>query len=283
VYRILAPAPELSPFIESYWFVGAEGAEPLDLRVEVFVDGRADLIFNFGAAYVREVIGRGSAEMAHSNLDAQRLVPIRIVQRGQLRTTGVRFHLGGVGPFARAPLHRFTGSTPVPHDVFGEPASKLERALQRTLDADGQKSLLDEFFLAQLDLSTSWVAFESALRCAQEARGTAELEALAEAAGASSRHVERLFARFLGIPPRALTRVLRFQTALRALMRDPGCSLAAVAAEAGYFDQSHFVRDFREMTGGAPRGYRGYFPPQGPTDFAPNVVVFVQDDDPEER
>jgi AraC-like DNA-binding protein len=96
-------------------------------------------------------------------------------------------------------------------------------------------------------------------------------------AGVSTRQVERLFARHLGVAPKTVARVVRFQAALRALMRDPGCPLADVAAAAGYFDQAHFVRDFRRMTGGVPRGYRGYYPPEGPSDFAPNVVVFLQD------
>lgn len=283
MYQLRAPAPELSPFIESYWFVGAEGPEPSDLRVDVFVDGRADLIFNFGAPYMREVIGGERVAMASSNLDAQRLVPIRITQRGLLRTTGVRFHIGGVGPFARAPLHRFTGTTPVPRAVFGEAASRLEETLRDTLDPDAQKQRLDAFFRDLFVTSKAFECFQTALRCAVEARGALDLEALGEAAGVSCRHVERVFARFLGIPPRALGRVLRFQTAIQALMRDPGCTLADVAASAGYFDQAHFIKEFRKMTGGVPRGYRGYFPPGGPNDFAPNVVVFVQDPDLEGR
>lgn len=278
MYQLRYPAPELSRYIENYWFVGADEVECLDLKVDVFVDGRADLIFNFGDPYVREVIGSEPATISRSNLDAQRLVPIRITQRGRLRTTGVRFHLGGVGPFAREPLHRFTGQTPAPFAVFGPEASELETSLGSAPDADAQKLLLDEFFNRQLVSSSALLAFESALQRAIKDRGAAELEALAGAAGASRRHVERLFARFLGIPPRALTRVLRFQTALRALMHDPGCTLTSVAADAGYFDQAHFIRDFREMTGGVPRGYRGYFPPEGPSDFAPNVVVFQEDD-----
>jgi AraC-like DNA-binding protein len=279
VYQLRLPATELSRYIESYWFVGADGQELADLRVDVYVDGRADLIFNFGDPYVREVIGGRRAAMSKSNLDAQRLVPIRITQRGRLRTTGVRFRLGGVGPFSLAPLNRFTGGTPAPFAVFGNDVIRLEGCLRGTLDADGQKILLDDFFCKHLVVPRAFPAFEAALQRAVEARGAAKLEALADAAGATSRHVERLFARFLGIAPRSLARVLRFQTALQALMHDTGFTLAAVAAEAGYFDQAHFVRDFREMTGGVPRGYRGYFPPAGPTDFAPNVVVFVQDDD----
>jgi AraC-like DNA-binding protein len=50
-----------------------------------------------------------------------------------------------------------------------------------------------------------------------------------------------------------------------------------VAAQAGYFDHAHFIKDFRRMSGGVPRGWRGYYPADAPSDFAPNVVVFLQD------
>ena len=60
-------------------------------------------------------------------------------------------------------------------------------------------------------------------------------------------------------------------------MSDPEGSLAELASQCGYFDQAHFIREFRRMTGGVPRGYRGYYPPDGPADFAPNVVAYVQD------
>jgi hypothetical protein len=66
-------------------------------------------------------------------------------------------------------------------------------------------------------------------------------------------------------------------------MTDPGVPLGVVAVETGYYDQAHFIRDFRLFSGEVPRGYRGYYPPEGPADFAPNVVVFVQDAQPAER
>ena len=93
----------------------------------------------------------------------------------------------------------------------------------------------------------------------------------------STRHLQRLFARDLGFPPKTVARVLRFQRALTGLMDDPRRSLGELAAASGYFDQAHFIKDFRRFSGGVPRGYRGYYPPAAPTDFAPNVVVFVQD------
>lgn len=275
MYVLRSPAEQLRPYIEHYWFVSQAPGETVDLRVDVFVDARADLVFNFGAPYRREVIGGATVELADSNLDAQRLAPIRIIQRGSVRIVGVRFHLGGLAPFARDPLASFTDLTPAPDVVLGPRVRDLEVALRDDPGPDAAAALLDAFFLDRFaDIPA---AFARALETLTSTGGRASVADLADAAGVSHRQVERLFARHLGIPPKTVGRIVRFQGALRSLMADPGCPLGEIAAGAGYYDQAHFIRDFRLFSGGVPRGYRGYYPPEGPADFAPNVVAFIQD------
>ena len=276
MYELRPPAALLQPFIEHYWSVAPDGHGPVDLRVDVFVDGRADLVFNFGAPYTREALGV-ARRVRRSNLDAQRLHPIRITQRGAVEVCGVRFRLGGLGPFVRTPLTAWTDQTPAPADVLGPEATALETALRDAAGLDARAALLDAFFLRALIDDAARRRFDRALAALVSSDGGATVAAAAEAAGVSSRELGRLFARHLGVAPKAVARVLRFQSALRALMRDPGCALADVAARCGYFDQAHFIKDFRRFTGGVPRGYRGYYPPAAPSDFAPNVVLFVQD------
>ncbi len=277
MYVLRQPDEQLRPFIEHFWFVIDSAGEDVDLEVEVFVDARADLIFNFGAPYRREVIGGPVAEIADSNLDAQRLVPIRITQRGTVRVLGVRFQLGGVAPFSRAHLADLSGTTAPVTSVFGTEAVRLEAELDEERDLDAAAALLDRFFLGRLASFGPNRAFEQALAVLRETDGQASLADVVDAAGVSVRHVQRLFLQRLGFPPRTVARVLRFQAALNGLMTEPATTLGELAAQAGYFDQAHFIRDFRAFTGGVPRGYLGYYPPEGPSDFAPNVVVFIQD------
>jgi len=277
MYRLRPPAEALRRYIENYWFVSHAPGEDVELRVEVFVDARADLIFNFEAPYRREVIGGATTQHDRSNLDAQRLVPIRILQHGAVRIVGVRFHLGGLAPFTRLRVAEWSGGTPLPEQVFGDETRQLEWALRAEPDLAVSGKMLDEFFIGRLRFDGAQATFERVLSALVAGGGRAPVSRLAEVAASSPRQIERLFARSLGFPPKTVGRVLRFQSSLRQLMADPGVSLGEVAADAGYFDQAHFVRDFRLFTGGVPRGYRGYYPPEGPADFAPNVVVFVQD------
>ena len=278
MYVLRRPAAPLREFIEHYWFVLDAAGESVDLHVEVFVDARADLIFNFGAPYRREVIAGPTNEIGASNFDAQRLVPIRIEQHGRVRVGGVRFHLGGVGPFTSAHLADRSGRTCPPQMVFGAEATGLEGELRGERDPDVAARLLDEFFLERLRRFGPHPAFFRALDVARASDGSADFAEMTDAAGLSRRHIERLFARELGFPPKTVARVLRFQRALKGLMTNPDGSLSALATSTGYYDQAHFIRDFKRFTGGIPRGYRGYYPSAAPTDFAPNVVVFVQDE-----
>lgn len=273
MYQLRRPAADLQPFVEHYWFVTHPDDEPVTLHVDVYVDARADLIINHGVSYRREVVGGRAEQIIRSNLDAQRLEPIRISQHGLVDIAGVRFRLGGLGPLVRSPLTELTGRTPDAGAVFGKDAAALERALAETPDLDAKAALLDSFLISRLDTGGRFPQFAAAL-------AVLERGAHPELGASERRDRARLFARYLGIPPQTLTRVVRFQTALRSLMSDPEGSLGELASRCGYFDQAHFIREFRRMTGGVPRGYRGYYPPDAPADFAPNVVAYVQDTHP---
>jgi len=279
VYRLASPNTELLPFVEHYWSVAAADDELVDLSVDVYVDARADLVFNFGAPYFRSIIGQRPVSYAESNLDAQRDAPIRIVQRGAVSICGVRFHAGGLSPFVAGSLAAYTNRTPGIAEVFGEEALRLDMKLSECrLDLDRQRVLLDGFLLNRLRLDTSYAAFTAAKGAIEADGGKTPVEAVSRGAAISPRNLNRLFQRLLGFSPKAYARIVRFQKALRMLMADGSTTLAEVSADCGYFDQSHFVKDFRRFTGGVPRGYKGYYPPAAPRDFAPNVVRFLQDD-----
>lgn len=278
MYQLARPVAELAPYIEHYWAVYATPESPVDLSVDVFVDGRADLIFNVGAPYTREVLHRGRRLVRRSNLDAQRLEPIRIVQRGDVVVTGVRFRTAGLSPFVRRSLHDWNGALVVPSEAFGSEVARLERALAESArDVEAQGRALDAFFVGRLELTPSRQSVLALTAEIERAPGAVRIDALLAARGASVRHVNRLFRQHLGFGPKTLARIARFQRALTMLQRPYEGTMGELAAACGYYDQSHFVRDFRRFSGAPPTRKAGYFPPDAPRDFAPNLVQFVQD------
>ncbi|MGH9662021.1 MAG: helix-turn-helix domain-containing protein, partial [Bryobacteraceae bacterium] len=94
-------------------------------------------------------------------------------------------------------------------------------------------------------------AIDHALARIEIAAAPGGVARLARETGMSERQLERAFADRVGISPKLLARIDRFQRALRAV-EEAGVSGAAVAADLGYYDQAHLIRDFREFTGSTP-------------------------------
>ncbi len=71
----------------------------------------------------------------------------------------------------------------------------------------------------------------------------------------SVRTLERMFLSEVGLPPRDLRAILRFQAALARLAHAQRVGFALFAVECGYADQAHFARDFRRFTGATPAAF----------------------------
>lgn len=85
--------------------------------------------------------------------------------------------------------------------------------------------------------------------------GAVEIGALAAEVGWSRRHLSARFRSEVGLPPKTVARILRFDRVARTLRRRDGAGLADIAYACGYADQAHLNRDFREFAGTTPTGY----------------------------
>jgi AraC-like DNA-binding protein len=139
--------------------------------------------------------------------------------------------------------------------------------LDEALGADGER-LLDRLaaaptWEARLDLLDDWFAGRDVPPLSPEvvwlrrqlvaSKGNARVEPLMDQTGWSRRHLTERFRRQFGLTPKTYARLLRFEYANALLMeRRAGWSLADVAMEAGYYDQSHLTRDFTALAGATP-------------------------------
>jgi transcriptional regulator GlxA family with amidase domain len=93
---------------------------------------------------------------------------------------------------------------------------------------------------------------QRAIEAIAASHGTADLEWVARQANLGPRQFRRRCLEESGLTPKHLCRVLRFRHAWSLAERSAGRDWSGVAAEAGYFDQAHLIRDFRELAGGPP-------------------------------
>jgi AraC-like DNA-binding protein len=246
-YRELAPPPPLDELVHCFWFLRGEGEGPPQTVVP---DGRIEIVVHLAEPFAEVDASGAQRGQAPVLVGGQLTGPIRLAPRGPADIVGIRFHTDGahrVLPFPPgeiadgvAPLAdlapslaaSLAGVASREHDVHAR-AAAVSRVLGRAVHGDAAPGLAH----AVHSLGS---------------RRPPRSDALARELGMSVRTLERRLRAEIGLSPRDLRRVLRFRRAFALLDGTPRGAWSRVAVTAGYFDQAHLIREFRELAGSAP-------------------------------
>lgn len=151
------------------------------------------------------------------------------------------------------PLKELTGQVVTLDVLFGPDAERLIDDLACARDWPTRFRQLDRFLLHRLALGTPPAPeVARAWQLIVESRGRVHVGELAAECGWSQRHLTTRFTQVLGLSPKRMARLVRFDHAVALLSRSATGGLAGVAAAAGYYDQSHFTNEIRAFTGLTP-------------------------------
>jgi hypothetical protein len=248
----------LAHYVSSITVINREG-EARD-HIHALPDGQATLLFcvrgesrltangTFAHADGRLHV-LGAATKAYSK-DVQ-CTPLSII---------VRFKTAGAYRVLRSPMHALANNDVELSDLWGGPGHQLRDALTAARSTKARLDILERFLSEQLERSkyrelrcvrlvTEALAAVQPFRCQEVLADSAEDEL---GPAASSRHIRRLFNDVVGIPPRTLMRIERFNYAVR-LARDAECPpWRDIAAAAGYYDQAHMIAEFNQFADVTP-------------------------------
>lgn len=228
-YRELPPPPALADVLACSWHGRTGWARPL----RVLPDGCADLVWDGQSLAVVVAVA----------------APIRLwVPAGSSRV-GVRFRCGAAGALLDESVADLPVTTPL-SELWGATARRAEEQLSATTDPDAQRALLESLVAARPGRP------DPKLLAAVHALGGARVAEVADGLGVSERALRRNLRHAAGTGPKQLDRIQRFRHFLRQLepLAHRRTTLATVAAELGYADQSHLGRESRRLSGSAPAG-----------------------------
>lgn len=173
---------------------------------------------------------------------------------GVMAGVQIDFTTIGARRFLGQPLAAFTNAIVEINDLWGADGARLTDQLAEACTWDARFDLLDEVIATRVAGSTPLHAgLEWAARRLAASAGQLRVAEMATAVGWSHKHFARRFEHELGLAPKTMARVLRFDTAMHALRSGNSVRLSEVAARCGYYDQAHFSRDFRQFAGITPR------------------------------
>jgi AraC-like DNA-binding protein len=177
-----------------------------------------------------------------------------VEQDGEISCVDLKFSPLGAYTLLGVPMSELSGRVVDLADVLPS-VSRLVNRLAHEDTWSRRFALVDSLLLSRLEQGprpATEVAF--AWRRLVTTRGAVPVGALAEEVGWSRRHLVARFHQQIGLPPKMIARILRFEHVLQRLHTGPP-HWTRLAAECGYYDQSHLNRDFREFAGTTPTDY----------------------------
>ena len=251
-YREYPPAPALAPFVDRLWTL--VGGQPSPGEVQpILPDGRPELVIHFGDPFERVSASGRPVRQPRVLLAGQLTGQLLLKPGGAVAVLGVRFHPFGAAAFVACPQYQLAGRTIAVDEVSGPLARALRDVCARTGDARSAVPLVQAALLEQLRPEGADARVRHAAGVIARRAGDVPIDDLAAMVNLTRRHLERRFLDAVGIGPKRLARIARFQRALRALESFDGRGGGArTAAACGYSDQPHFIREFRQLAGCSP-------------------------------
>lgn len=165
------------------------------------------------------------------------------------------FTATGAGAWVRQPLDAFTNATTDLSAVLARSAliDQLDEQLATAAHHLGRIHLVENFLLRHADPARVDPEMRAAVALIAQAQTTPRIADLAQQLGLSQSALERRFRQVVGLSPRKFVSLVRFRHVLQ--LRTAGADLTTIAHAAGYYDQPHFIKDFKRFTGQAPQAF----------------------------
>lgn len=252
--------PRLQAHIEYFWFLTSHSDEKTELSI-LPPEATFEIILSFAAPTI--LISRQSEhqiELKSSFLSGMRTEPFRLGCQGRVEYVAIRFYPQGMSRFLPMPLDEITAVQALDLDVLdGRGWRHLTARLAETPDMPGKIAQLEQELLTILtarSTSSSWLV-AGALDQIHAAKGTVNIQPLCAQLGTYPKRLEREFKYYLGVTPKFYSRLLRFNHVFNYINRcTTSIDWADLVYTFGYFDQSHFIKDFTQFLGYSPETYQ---------------------------
>jgi len=253
-YTIQPPA-SLSRYVLMFWELESDASAERPYIHRSMADGCAELIFHYKGRF-DELLADNRVEKSFiSGIHGQSRKYSRFITCESFGIFGAYLYPFALPALFSIPASEVSDYMPDLSSIFGREGNNLEYRIITAPDNTSRANILASFLESKLaNNRTTQPPVFSAVHHIIWARGLVNIEKLAAQYFLSTRQFERNFKLSAGFSPKLYARIIRFQAAM-ANYGNVGKSLTEVAYECGYYDQSHFIHDFKEFSGHHPGYY----------------------------
>ncbi|MCF7560530.1 helix-turn-helix domain-containing protein [Sabulilitoribacter multivorans] len=246
-------SPKISGIIKSFWQIDNKENTSI-VREKIIPDGYPELIFHFGDCYRTNI--NGVWQTQGRNLIAGQIKNHFFLENtGKSKIFGIKFQPWGLNELFKIEMSGLTDKVIEVPDKVLETIMPVKEISVGSLSFDEKVIKIEHWFIEYL-LGLDLINFEGqkAVELIIEKKGKTELKTIQREVGISERSLERYFRTKIGLSPKYYSRIIRFSHIFKLAQLDE-IDWSDIVFLTGYYDQSHFIKNFKEFTGEDPSKY----------------------------
>ena len=255
-YQTFEPHPELKSLISCYWTLEVP-AQADTQRQRIIPDGTIEMAFILGDDIKRYTTNDDFIIQPRAMVLGQTIAPFYIEPTGYVNTFAIRFYPYGFANFVSEPIKNLADKETPLALLFEEKSAKdLEQQIIEATNVQQRIAIMETFLLSKLnEKPTIDTIVKTTIDTLLATKGSSPINVILKEDLSKRRQLERKFKKQIGMSPKQLGKVIRLQAALKMLLNKQRESLTHIAYETDYYDQAHFIKDFKEFTGTNPNEF----------------------------
>jgi AraC-like DNA-binding protein len=247
------PQPALRPFIDRYWCASGVRGSPLPTLLP---GTGVDLYIHQGLPFSVAEDQQSPYPAPQAHLNYMRAAPLQLLADSDYSFVVARFRSGALRHFCPELPECGIADPIAMTSIWGGEAERLTAQLMTATSLAACAPILDRWLLARLEHHQRVDRLiDHAAMYLYYHHANGRIEALVDHYDLGRRQFERRFKNALGCSPKIYLRVARFQSTMRELLLHQGQRYTDTALAHGYFDQAHFIHDFRHYVPLSPRQF----------------------------
>lgn len=258
-YEAFPPHSDLAAIVKCYWIL--EVPEDIEApKQRIIPDGCIEMCFLLGDDIKRYTSESDFTIQPRAMIIGQITQPYFVQPTGYVNSFAVRFYPYGFANFVNQPIHDLADKDTPLTSLFDEHSAKaLEQKIIEAESTQARIEAVEGFLLSKLaDQPVIDKIVKSTVEALSSTKGKDSISSILDNNMSKRRSLERKFSKQIGISPKQLGRIIRLQAALKLMLNNTGEKLTQIAYESEYYDQAHFIKDFKDFTGTNPKDYLGH-------------------------
>lgn len=255
-YQTYKPHSDLETIVKCYWTLEIPAQKDTQRQL-ILPDGCVDICFILGDDIKRYTTEDDFLIQPRQMLLGQITEQFYVEPTGHVNTFAIRFYPYGFANFIDLPLSELANKETPLNKLFGDKkAEQLSQEITLAKTTEERITIIEEFLFDRLhDKTTIDNIVRSTVDAMLLSKGSKSINDILKADLTKRRQLERKFINQIGISPKQLGKAIRLQATLQMLLNQTTETLTDIAYENEYYDQAHFIKDFKEFTGITPKEF----------------------------